>query len=972
METPRFFASLFLFLGQSVAPALDTSMVRDSGPLSPEEERKGFTLPPGFEIRLFAAEPMIDKPINIAFDPRGRLWVTSNHEYPYAAPRERWGDPEGRNVKDSRDAVIILEDTDKDGRADKRTVFANGLNIPTGVLPYKTGCIVWSIPNIWFLDDTDGNGVCDKREILFGPLGWEKDVHGNVSSLRLAPDGWIYATHGYNNTSHFKVRPENLKGAKPGDPGTELSLNSGNVFRFLPDGSRVELHSAGQVNPFGLAWDPHGNLYSADCHSAPIYQLLPGAMYPSFTKPDFGLGFAPVMMQHTHSSTGICGIHYLDRTMWGEAWQDQILIGNIVTSRINRDSVSFRGSTPVAKEEPDFLTSEDPWFRPVDLRFGPDQALWVADFYNKIIGHYEVPLEHPGRDRERGRIWRIVKTDGVPKVEKGPPDPIATLRFAARSGPLSAADLEQVRAWLKSANPFEKRVAAEALLRPVSTDWLPDLLAALASTPPEDEALAYQLKVVIRKHLELPGAFAKVKAVAGMEDLLAYIARSLSSVEAAEYLLTYLRSHQTSPEEAVKSLSRLAILLPAGDLADFAKERFPKDPGIQADLLAAIVDGVQQRGSLPGPELSSWGVSIAASLLGDAGGDKKPAWAAVIDPRSPGLPWAIQTRSTKEGSPIQLISSLDRGGPEEESRTGTLRSPVFTAPANFSFLLCGHNGPPDEAAHSGNFVRLVDDATGAEILRALPPRNDVASRVNWDLSAHQGKPVRFEIADGEEGDAYAWLAAGGFEPPLLSVDSFDVGKDRSVRLGRLASFLKYAAPVGLRDQLADYMPPPPPAPPSTVTPEMRAEIDRVIKQRVATFQAGTADKARGAGIFAANCAICHAIGGKGSLIAPQLDGIGNRGPERLSEDILDPNRNVDSHFRSHVITNKDGSSAFGLERGRLGELLVIIDPAGKEQRLPIAGIATNEETGMSLMPPTFQALPEKDYHDLLAWLLEFK
>lgn len=950
------------------AHAVDTSLVRESGPRSPEEERAGFTVPPGFEVQLFAAEPMIGKPVNLAFDAKGRLWVTSTREYPHAAPRERWADPEGSRVNDSRDAILILEDTDEDGRADKRTVFADGLNIPTGVLPYKTGCIAWSIPNIWFFDDTDGDGTCDRRQILFGPLGWENDVHGNCSSFRLAPDGWVYATHGFSNTSRFQVRPENLRGARPGDPGTGLELHSGNVFRFRPDGSRVELFSAGQVNPFGLAWDAKGNLYSADCHSAPVYQLLPGAAYPSFGKPDDGLGFGPVMMHHTHSSTGICGITYVDRRTWGEAWHNRILIGNVVTSRINCDRVTFRGSTPVATEEPDFLASDDPWFRPVDLRMGPDRALYVADFYNKVIGHYEVPLDHPGRDRERGRIWRIVK-HALPPEADAAPDEIAALRFAARAGTISPAVEEKAARWLKSADPFERRVAAEALMRAESAGHLPALLETLAATPAEDEALRHQLRLAIREQLKRAGGFAKVTAFPLPDPLrheLTAIARSVKSADAARWLFGQLRESPPAAAGLAATLTSLATQLPAAELAAFARERFPEDPAAQTDLLLAIADGVQQRGELPGTEITAWGNALAAALLGRPADE---SWLPVPDPRS-ASPWCLQSRPSQKGGELTVISSLDGAGQEPESRTGTLRSAPFAAPATLSFFLCGHSGPPGEAAHARNFVRLTDAATGTELHRALPPRHDAAHRVTWDLAAQAGKPVRFELTDGDSGDAYAWLAAGGFEPAVLSAGTFS---NHGARLARLALLLKHAAPAHLRDRLAAYLPAPPPPPPSPTTPEMQAGLDRVVAARTAGFPQATVDKPRGAEIFATHCAACHAIGGKGSLVGPQLDGIGNRGAARLVEDILDPNRNVDAHFRLHVITRKDGSTFAGLERGSVGEMLVCADAAGQEHRIPRGEIATNEETGLSLMPPAFaQAIPEADLYHLLGWLLDFK
>ncbi|HKQ37395.1 MAG TPA: PVC-type heme-binding CxxCH protein, partial [Verrucomicrobiae bacterium] len=360
--------------------------VRSTPWLSPADEQKNFHLPPGFEIQLVAAEPDLIKPMNMAFDARGRLWVTVTREYPYPAPLD----------KPARDAIKILEDTNGDGKADKITTFADGLNIPTGIYPFNGGCIAWSIPNIWLFRDTNGDDKADTREVLFGPLGWERDTHGMNSSFRRGFDGWLYATHGFNNNSTMR-----------GKDGSEIKMNSGNTYRVRLDGSRVEQHTFGQVNPFGLCFDPLGNLYSADCHSAPIYQLLRGGYYPSFGKPHDGLGFAPTMMEHAHGSTAICGPFYYSDSLWPEEYRDNMFVCNVMTSRLNRDRLSEHGSTKIALEMPDFLTTDDPWFRPVDVQLGPDGALYIADFYNRIIGHYEVPLEHPGRDRTSGRIWRV-------------------------------------------------------------------------------------------------------------------------------------------------------------------------------------------------------------------------------------------------------------------------------------------------------------------------------------------------------------------------------------------------------------------------------------------------------------------------------------------------------------------------------------------------------------------------------------
>src|SRR5438876_5517900 len=416
--------SLFLPLLRMMAANPFAENVRPTEALTPELEQKSFHLPPGFEIQLVAAEPDIAKPMNLAFDATGRLWVTTSREYPFPAPPD----------KPARDRIMIFEDFGPDGRARKVTTFADGLNIPIGVYPFRSPstlqpfnastngpskgsrvegskretwkCVAWSIPNLWLFEDTDGDGKADKKEKLFGPFGWERDTHGMSSSFTRGFDGWLYATHGYNNNTDVR-----------GKDGHEVKMNSGNTYRIRLDGARIEQNTWGQVNPFGLCFDALGNLYSADCHSEPVYQLLRGGYYPSFGKPHDGLGFAPPMIFHGHGSTAISGVVYYEDDLWPEEYRNNIFTGNVMTSRVNRDALTFTGSTPLANERPDFVVADDPWFRPVNLQLGPDGALYMADFYNRIIGHYEVPLTHPGRDRDRGRSWRIVYKGGDAKSE---------------------------------------------------------------------------------------------------------------------------------------------------------------------------------------------------------------------------------------------------------------------------------------------------------------------------------------------------------------------------------------------------------------------------------------------------------------------------------------------------------------------------------------------------------------------------
>ncbi len=437
------FAAMVAF-GLSIAAARGedpfSAAIRPTDAKTPEEERRSFHVPPGFEVQLVAAEPDIQKPMNLAFDARGRLWVSGSREYPFPAPADRPG----------RDSIRVLEDKDGDGRADTVTVFADRLNIPIGLYPYKDGAIAFSIPFIYDLQDTDGDGRADRREPLYGPLGFDRDTHGMNNAFRRGFDGWVYANHGWQNLSTIK-----------GKDGSRIDIQGGNTYRVRPDGSRVEWFTHGQVNPFGMAFDPLGDLYNADCHTRPIMLLLRGGYYDSFGKPHNGLGYVPPVMEHAHGSTAIAGTTCYTGTNFPLEYRGNMFVGNVMTSRVNRDSIRHLGSSPRAIEEPDFLISDDPWFRPVDLQVGPDGALYIADFYNKIIGHVEVPLDHPGRDRDRGRIWRVVyKGDGRDKpASSASPD----LRAADVKGLIAAFDHPVLGVRMRAADELVDRIGHEAV-----------------------------------------------------------------------------------------------------------------------------------------------------------------------------------------------------------------------------------------------------------------------------------------------------------------------------------------------------------------------------------------------------------------------------------------------------------------------------------------------------------------------------
>jgi len=992
-----------LAVAQTGAPD-SPQLVAPTEPLTAEEQQWRFHLQPGFEIQLVAAEPEIQKPINLNFDAAGRLYVTDSVEYPYAAAE---GAPH-------RDTIKILEDFAPDGRAGTVTTFADGLNIPIGVTPTPRGVLAWSIPHIYRFEDTDGDGRAERREPLYGPFGFV-DVHGNQSSFTRWIDGWIYACHGFANTSEVQ-----------GTDGEPIAMNSGSTYRMRPDGSRLEYFTHGQVNPFGLCFDPLGNLYSADCHSMPIYMLLRGAWYPSFGKPHDGLGFGPHMLNHSHGSTGIAGVVYYAADQFPHAYRDTVFIGNPVTGRINHDRLTAAGSTYTAVEQPDFLTCDDPWFRPVSLLLGPDGAIWVADFYNRIIGHYEVPLEHPGRDRHRGRIWRIVYRGENDAVESPQPnvdltqlsadDLIArlananlTLRTLAthelvdrigspsvqplralwptgsqatqrahalwvleRLGALDAPLVRQAatdpdplvrvhllkvlanrRDWaadltlaplarekLTDADAFVRRAAADALAPHPELANVEPLLNLWDSTSHEDTHLVHTVRMALRDQLREPGAYARLGEFARQNPL--------SRLRLAEVSLGLTTSESAAflltviSEEAAIDRERLGNYLrhAARWVSD---DMLPSIYGYAEIYMNS--DRADQLCVLTALEKAALerGVPLPEAFR-EWGISLAESLLRERDERD--VRSGIElSRNFKIGGLRALVADLA----EVDSRMPTLRADALDA-------CVAIDAPSSEAL----VARILQSSTNDIPLRQKAAQ--LLGQVNSDtgrvelVAALAAAPERLAV------DVAAALASTQPGGELLLAAAAEGKASRWLISERSIQNRLRAAKVSDVDQRIAAL--------VAGLPAADDRIRRLIDERRDGFTAAQRDTAIGQQVFEKHCAACHAIGARGAKIGPELDGIGLRGLERLLEDLLDPSRNVDQAFRSTLVITADGQVVSGLALREEGDVLVLADNQGKEVRVPIASIENREASMISPMPANVPDLiPHAEFFHLLDFLL---
>ncbi len=1001
---------------RAAEPQYPPILVAPTEPLSPEEQLQKFHLPPGFKIELVAAEPQIHKPMNLSFDGASRMYVTSSLEYPFPVPAGQSG----------RDIVSVLEDRDGDGQAEVAKELITGLNIPIGVTPIAGGVIYYSIPNIYlWMGDPDtasprpgGSGAKDSR-LLYSEFGF-RDTHGMASSFTPWLDGWIYCTHGFANSSEVS-----------GADGKKVAMNSGNTFRIRADGSHAEQVTHGQVNPFGLSFDPLGNLYSADCHTLPIYQLLRGAWYPSFGKPHDGLGFGPTMIDHNHGSTGIGGVAYYAADHFPPEYRDTVFIGNPVTGRVNHDRLEPHGSTYQAIEQPDFVSCDDPWFRPVHLKVGPDGALYILDFYNKIIGHYEVPLMHPGRDRFRGRIWRVVYAGVDGKAP--PPSRMANL------GKLSSDELierlgdanltvrllaSEELASRADTLPIDKLLPAEAsetgALRRAHGLWLAERRAAGGLSDEAVERLAADPSRLVRVHL--------LKALAEREnwaksdrqlDLAGLVRSKLSDADAfvrraaadalgrhpqsesIEPLLSLwastpaddthlihvvrmsLRDHLLSPGmyEKVKPLlesqtddaARLADVslgVRTTDSAAFLLSYLQSNPKDELRLPEYVHDAARYLPLAQMPQLIGWAEARSKSDLPLAKQFVLEVQRASQERQSP-LPEGFRPWAVEITKSLLSASeqSQVQGGLElaKELRTKDLYGEL-AALTSTEARFADLRPAAMEACATNDAEQSI--ALLSQILGNIDetaPLRQLAAALLANLNQNSARQELIKHLRTASDRTAIAIAAA-----LASQADGAEMLLTDIVAGKASARLLQEPAVQERlraAKVADLD-----ARLAKLTaglPPADERINQLLAARREGFGRVQPNAELGKAVFTKICAACHRISGQGGKVGPDLDGIGLRGPERLMEDMLDPSRNVDQAFRSTVLNTTDGRTITGLLLRNDGAVLVVADAQGKEVRIPESDVDERAVTNLSPMPGNVADLvPEADFYHLLAYLLK--
>ena len=379
--------------------------------LTPEESLSRITVPAGFKVSVFAAEPDVQQPIAIATDERGRLWVAEN--YTYAESKTNY-------ETKLKDRIVILEDTDGDGEFDKRTVFWDQASKLSSIEVGFGG--VWALcaPDLLFIPDRNRDDVPDSEPIVL-LTGWDDDRirHNIVNGLRWGPDGWLYGRHGIMTTS--------LVGPPETAPEHRTVVDCG-IWRYHPTRKTFEIVCSGTTNPWGMDWDEHGQMFFINTVIGHLWHVIPGAyyqrMYGEHLDSDV-YRLLPQNADHYHWDTneawhdtkkiGVtpstdqaggghahCGMMIYLGDNWPRKYRGKLFTLNLHGLRVNSDRLERSGATYVGKHEPDFLRTKDTWFRGIELCYGADGGVYVADWSD--IGECH---ENDGVHRTSGRIFKV-------------------------------------------------------------------------------------------------------------------------------------------------------------------------------------------------------------------------------------------------------------------------------------------------------------------------------------------------------------------------------------------------------------------------------------------------------------------------------------------------------------------------------------------------------------------------------------
>jgi putative membrane-bound dehydrogenase-like protein len=959
-------------------------------PVEPAESLAHMALPRGFEVRLFASEPEIAKPICMAWDHRGRLWIAETRDYPNEMQPPGLG----------RDRITICEDTDGDFRADKFTVFADKLSIPTSLTFARGGVVVHQPPDTLFLKDTDGDDKADVREILF--TGWGTgDTHAGPSNLRYGFDNWLYGIVGY---AGFRGRI-----------GEERMDFRQGLYRFKPDGSKLEFLRNTSNNSWGVGLSEEGLIFGSTANGCPsVYLPIPNRYYESVR------GGAPRVLRSIADSNRFFPVTdkvrqvdfhggftaaaghalYTARTYPRHYWNSTAFVAEPTGHLVATFALEKRGTDFAAHNAWNLLASDDEWTAPVQAEVGPDGNVWVIDWYNYIVQHNPTPqgfktgkgaaYETPLRDKTHGRIYRVVFTASKPGV-------------APRLDP---ADPGSLLDGLKSDNQLWRMHAQRLLVERARRDVVPALVAlandpvvdAIGLSPAAIHALwtLHGLGAMGRETapaLRHPSAGVRRNALQVLprnEVARDQILDAGSTLDpdpqvrlAALLALSEMPRSSRAAEAVIEALERgmsdrdrwlpdAAVIAASAHDLEFlsaaAARRSPRDATVEVvrrvaehhargvpvgsvGALLTALEGADRRlaGAVVTGLAAGWPKDRPARL----GGDAEKALAALSTELSGDARVALLALAARWGSTAlerhsaeiaaTLLATVKDAGKSDSARSEAARQLVEFRPRDVDAVrhvlgqVTPRTAPELASALIASAARSESPEVGPALAALLPALTP------------QGRAEAIKV----------FLGRGDRTPTLL--DAIEQGL---IPLGELTLDQKQTLAAHPNQAVAARAKALLERGGSLPSPDRQKVIDALAPL---VLRGGEPD--RGHEVFRQQCAKCHTHGGEGGKVGPDLTGVAVHPPEELLVHILDPTRSVEGNFLQYSVATTDGRLFNGLLASESKTAVELIDAEGKAQTIHRSDIEEIVASKKSLMPEGFEKqIPPEGFADLLSFL----
>lgn len=936
-----------------------------------------FTVADGFTVSLWAENPLLDKPVQMNFDAKGRLWVASSELYPQIQPGQA-----------PTDKIIVLEDTTGAGRADKATVFTSGLLIPTGLEMGDGGVYVAQSTELLHFRDTDGDGRADERRTVLSGFGTE-DTHHNLHTLHWGPDGRLYM----NQSVYTRTNTETPYGV--------VRLKAGGIFRFDPRDERLQVVNRGWVNAWGHQFDDYGQPFVTDgAGNRGISWALPGATYQTL---------APARRELQSISPGnypkFCSLEIVRSEMFPADWQGDLITCDFRAHRVVRFKVADQGAGYVTSEQPDLLRTTADSFRPIDVRIGPDGALYVADWSNPIIQHGEVDFRDPRRDKSHGRIWRIAAKASTPKARFD----LTTLN--------NAALLDR----LLSPNGYEQEHARRVLLERGVAAVLPDLQTWARGLPASNELARlralWMYQVFNHEEPALTSALLKAR------DPRIRAAAILSLPDTGWFDELAQLATDENPRvraEAVRALATRNSVRAAS--AAFTVLGRPMDPFLDYALWLTINElanpwlAAVKSGEWPTQgheaELEFGLKAVEPELAGDVLGSLLSRDALPLDGRGP---W-IELVGTA-GRPGELRALMDRVLSDRLDEPGTVRAlhALREAARLRSLKPTGNLEPladvidrPQEAVRVAAMNLAADWKMSSVMPRVIQVAGDQARSSAERTAAFD---TLRSLGTGDAAEALKSLVTSGASAEirqdavvtLASIDAtaalphvIKLLEGASTEADALALWRQLLKIQGLSGRLAAELPKTKIAE-TTARAGLRmaregtqhdALVTALLNQaglvlstaplspdqlkRFAADAVAKGDPVRGELIYRrpdVTCTVCHSIGGAGGKLGPDLTSIGASAPvDYLVESLVSPNAKIKEGYHSVLITTRDGRELNGMITSETSTEVTLRDSGNALTSIPTQSILNRKSVG-SLMPAGLidRLLPE-ERRDLVKFL----